>query len=37
MFDLAKLVVAETDPELAGWLRRLETEKAIGRHHAREQ
>lgn len=37
VFELAKLVVTETDQELAGWLAEFETEEATGRHHASER
>lgn len=37
VFELATMVAAETDPELAGWLAQLGTEEATGRHHASER
>lgn len=36
-FELAKMVLTDNDPELAGWLAQLETEEAIGRHQAGER
>ena len=37
VFELAKMVVTESDPELARWLAQLETEEGTGRHHASER
>lgn len=35
--ELAKMVLTDTDPELAGWLAHLGTEEAAGRHHASDR
>jgi hypothetical protein len=32
--ELATMVTADTDPELAGWLAQIGAEEATGRHHA---